>query len=256
MSTSPRNNRRALVAGLAAAALTALPGSAMGADPAPAAIVRGIVKAVQQATISSELTNRAAAVHFREGQSFAAGDVLVEFDCRRQKARLMAAQAQQHEMQLSVDKFEMLLKTQSAGRNDAEVAQARLDRAKAEADELRGQLDDCTITAPFDGRVLELSLQPHESAQPGKPIITIVSSRNLEVEIVVPSNWVRDIGPGTAFSFQLDDTHATLAAEIVRQAAAVDPISQTIKFVGIFKGDQHDVLPGMSGTAVFPRTGG
>jgi membrane fusion protein, multidrug efflux system len=217
--------------------------------------VRGIVRAVEQASISTELATRVAAVHFREGEVFRLGQKLVEFDCRRQLATLAASEAQQLEMQLGVDKLHLLQRAQSVGRNDLEVSEARLAKAKAEAEALRSQLDQCVVVAPFDGRVLELSLQKHEAAQPGKPFIALVAHGNLEVDLIVPSDWVRWIRPSTAFVFHVDELRRPMAAMVTRIGAAVDPISQTVKIAATFSAAGVDVLPGMSGTAEFPDSG-
>jgi membrane fusion protein, multidrug efflux system len=213
--------------------------------------IRGIVRSLDQAAISTELAVRLATVHVREGEAFKAGTKLLEFDCRRHRAGVAAAEALQLEMQLNVDKFRVLQRTQAVGKNDLEVAEARLVKAAAEADGLRSQLDQCVVVAPFDGRVLELSLQKFETAQPGKPFIAIVSSTKLEIDLVVPSDWIRWVKPGITFAFSVDEIQRPLQAVVVRTAAAVEPVSQTIKISATFADDTRDVLPGMSGTAVF-----
>ncbi len=48
--------------------------------------VRGIVRAVNQAALSTDIPMRIARLPFREGEQFKATDLLVEFDCRRQNA--------------------------------------------------------------------------------------------------------------------------------------------------------------------------
>ncbi len=228
--------------------------------PAPGAVsaptenpVRGIVRAVQQASISTDLSVRVAAIHAREGEAFEAGDKLVEFDCRRQIATVAAADAQQLEMQLTVDKNRMLLRTQSVGKNDLDVSEARLAKARAEADALRSQLDQCVVVAPFRGRVLDLGLQVHEASQPGKPFISLIAHERLELELIVPSHWLRRSAVGTAFDFHVDEVQRQVRARVMRTSPAVDPISQTIKIIAGFENVDGTVLPGMSGTAVFKR---
>lgn len=213
--------------------------------------VRGVVRAVEQALISTDLATRVAAVYVREGEAFNAGDKLVEFDCRRQIATVAAADAQQLEMQLTVDKNRLLLRTQSVGKNDLEVSEARLSKARAESDALRSQLDQCTVFAPFRGRVQELNLQVHETSQPGKPFLGLVAHERLEIDLIVPSLWIRRLPIGTTFRFRVDEVQKGVAATITRIGASVDPVSQTIKIIAAFGDEDHVVLPGMSGTAEF-----
>jgi membrane fusion protein, multidrug efflux system len=230
----------------------------LNAEPRPAientvrsSAARGIVHAVEQASISTELVTRVAAVHFKEGDAFKKGNPILEFDCRRQRAALAAAEAQQLEMQLTLDKFRLLQRAQSVGKNDLEVAEARLAKAVAESAGLRSPLDQCIVIAPFDGRIVELSLQKYETAQPGKPFLAIASTESPEIDLIVPSSWARWIKPGLPFQFFVDELGAAFDAEVTRPGAAVDPISQTIKLAAVFKRQAPGVLPGMSGTAHF-----
>jgi membrane fusion protein, multidrug efflux system len=243
-------DRRWLCAGIAICTLLLA-----GAAPRPDAPVRGVIRAIQQASISTELSVRVAAIHVREGDAFNAGDKLVEFDCRRQIATVAAADAQQQEMQLTVDKNRMLLRTQSVGKNDLDVSETRLAKARAEADALRSQLDQCVVVAPFRGRVSDLTLQVHETSQPGKPFLGLIAHERLEIDLIVPSDWVRRVGTGKAFSFRVDELQRTVNATVVRTSPAVDPVSQTIKLIAAIDNGTGTILPGMSGTADFTSVG-
>ena len=218
--------------------------------------IRGIVRAVNKAMISTELQARAARVAFQEGERFRKGDVLVEFDCRKQHAQLASAEAQQLEMNLNLDNFKVLQRVQAAGRHDLDISQARLSKATAETDVLRAQIDDCKVIAPFDGRVLELGLHEYETPPPGKPFIGVIEEGALEIDLIVSSKLTPLLPAGTEFTFFVDETQSQEAAIIKRIGAAVDPISQTIKIVATFKTLPKGVLPGMSGTGHFEKLGG
>jgi membrane fusion protein, multidrug efflux system len=243
---------------LVAATLLVMGTQPLTSEPRPTApglanstAARGIVRALEQAAISTELPTRVAAVHFKEGDAFKKGTPILEFDCRRQRSALAAAEAQQQEMQLTVDKYRQLQRANSVGKNDLEVAEARLAKAAADSAGLRSPLDQCVVIAPFDGRIVELSLQKYEAAQPGKPFLTIASADSPEIDLIVPSAWSKWIRPGLGFQFWVDELAVAVDAEVTRIGAAVDPISQTIKLSAVFKRPEFNILPGMSGTAQF-----
>lgn len=218
--------------------------------------VRGIVRAVNTAMISTDLQARAAHITFQEGEHFKKGDVLVEFDCRKQRAELASAEAQKLEMNLNLDNLKVLQRVQAAGRHDLEISQARVAKAAAEADVLRAHIDECSVIAPFDGRVLELALHEHERPAPGRAFIGLVANGALEIDIIVSSKLIPNLKLGTEFSFFIDETQSSEVAVIKRIGAAVDAISQTIKIVAVFKSPAAGVLPGMSGTSQFEKLGG
>jgi RND family efflux transporter MFP subunit len=213
------------------------------------------VRAVAQATIATELQARVARVGFQDGERFRKGDTLIEFDCRKQLAELKAAEAQRHEMQLSLDNNLALQRAQAVGRHDLEISRARLAKASAEVEAMKARIDLCWIVAPFDGRVAELTINAHETPQPGKPFISIVADGALEIDLVLPSDWLRWLEIGTAFRFVVDETQTGHDARVLRLGATVDAISQTVKAVAVFVTLPQAVLPGMSGSAEFRRGG-
>jgi membrane fusion protein, multidrug efflux system len=218
--------------------------------------VRGIVRSVDQAMISTDLQTRVVRIGFQEGERFKKGDILVLFDCGRQQASLAASEAQLLEMQLTLDKNKTLQRLQAVGKNELEISEARVSKAAADVAALQAQFAQCTLVAPYDGRVLELGIHAHETAQQGKPFIGIVAEGVLEIDLIVPSTWAAWVSPGFAMTFTVDETQGSHEVRVTRVGAAVDPISQTIKIVATFVDRAPGVLPGMSGSSHATRTGG
>jgi RND family efflux transporter MFP subunit len=71
----------------------------------------------------------------------------------------------------------------------AELAAARASRTRAEVDLAR-----CTVTAPFDGRVLESDLDAGQYVRAGNPVGTIYATDLAEVTVPLPDadlSWIR-----------------------------------------------------------------
>ncbi|HRD76201.1 MAG TPA: efflux RND transporter periplasmic adaptor subunit [Hyphomicrobiaceae bacterium] len=218
--------------------------------------IRGIVRPLQQAMIAADISARIAAIRFREAQGFKKGDRLVEFDCERLEAEAAAADALWRETKLSLESNSYLEKRGAAGRIDVEISRARADKAGSEAAALKARLKQCVIIAPYDGRVAELTINEHEFPSAGKPFISIVATGEFEIDLIVPSHWLKTLTPGATFTFAVDETGQSHAAHVLRIGAAVDPVSQTVKVIATFLEKGRAVLPGMSGTATFAKTDG
>jgi membrane fusion protein, multidrug efflux system len=233
-------------------------GAAVAVQPSLPTPVRGVVRPQNQATISTDLQAQVSATKFKEGDRFVKGDVLIEFDCRRTQAELDAADAQTLEMKLALDNNVALEKYKAVGRADLEISRARVKKTEAEANGLRARLDQCRVVAPFNGRIAELGIQAHEMPAMGKPFLTIIEDQALEIELIVPSDWLKWLRTSTAFNFNVDETKASLPAHVTRIGAAVDPVSQTIKVMGLFDADvaAGGILSGMSGNAEFQEPRG
>jgi len=218
--------------------------------------IRGVIRPVRQATISTEAALRAIVIPFREGARFKQGDTLAEFDCRRQKSDLDAAKAVRREAVLTLESNLQLDRYQAVGKNDVEIARARADKAAADIAGLETRIEECRLTAPFNGRIMELSLRVMERTAPQKPFISIIDDSVIEIELIASSAMLAHLKPGTPFSFRLDDLGGrTVTAEVESLGAGVDPVSKTIKVIGIIKAQDPMILPGMSGTAAFNEGG-
>ena len=102
--------------------------------------------------------------------------------------------------------------------------------------------------------MIEVAVNEHETVPSDKEILSILNDNDLEIELIVPSNWLNWLTVGESFSFQIDETGKTFDAKVNKMGAVVDPVSQTIKLIGKFNNKQLDgVLSGMSGTAQFKQ---
>ena len=99
---------------------------------------------------------------------------------------------------------------------------------------------------------MEKAVSAHETPATNAPLLRIVRDQALELQFVVPSRWLRWLRPGLEFTFAVDETGKSYAAELYRIGAAVDPASQTIRLRATFKRQSAELLSGMSGTARFP----
>lgn len=216
---------------------------------------RGVVRAIHQASLSTELATPVARVGAREGQRFKTGDPLIEFDCRRQNHELSALGATVREAQVTHDSQTHLLRNGATNRNDLAISAARLEKASADHAALKVRLTGCLIAAPFDGTVVDLGVNAHELPTPNKPLMTIVSDRLLEIEVIVPSRALLHLLVGVEFEFTVDETHRIYRAKVQRAGGSVDPVSQTAKVYAVFISTFDDVVPGMSGTALIRSTG-
>lgn len=222
----------------------------------PSLPVRGVVRALDQSALSTDLAARVLKIGFREGEAFKTGDLLIAFDCDRYRAEAQSADAVFQEMQLTLNSNLHLERLSAVGKADVEISRARVAKAEAEARSLRARVAQCDIAAPFDGRVAELSVNLYEQPQAGKPFLVIVGNSRLEIELIVPSHWLTWVKPGADFAFNVDETRHAYKAHVVRLGAAVDAVSQMIKIVATFDEPVTDVLPGMSGSAQFRQPNG
>ncbi|MEJ6392008.1 HlyD family efflux transporter periplasmic adaptor subunit [Gymnodinialimonas sp. 2305UL16-5] len=227
------------------------------APPAAAQEARapGIVVSDAQITYSSQIDGRINDMPLSVGAFFEEGAILVAIDCTgrtalrdAQAARLRAAE-REHEINLDLQRSGAV----SQGAVIRSAAEAEIAAADLRA--IEAELSFCQITAPFDGRVVEVYAGQFENAVVGQELIEIVDNGSLSIELIVPSVWLRWLSIGTEFEFRVFETEEVQPAQVSAIGAAVDPVSQTIRLEGAFQSGPQATLPGMSGEALFQVEG-
>lgn len=213
--------------------------------------IRGLVKPKSRAVLSSGIPGKIDEIRFGIGERFNEGDLLIRFDCERYLAELESANAKFNAESKKYENNKKLLELNATSNIDVEVSLAEMEFAKAEATIKRITADDCLMTAPYSGRVIDVLVNEYETVLADQELISILNDQQLEIELIVPSTWLVEMKIGEEFSFSVDETGMDYSAKIIQIGAIVDPVSQTVRLIGVFTEVTEDVLSGMSGTAIF-----
>jgi len=218
---------------------------------------RGVVNAVDQATLSSGVSSRIDDISRKRGEAFDKGDVLIRFDCGLEIANLQAARARYNVAAKTLEKNQELLTFAATGQFDVDILKAELDQSRADLKARQVVVDECKIVAPFKGRVVELAVAPFESVEAVQPLIEIVGTQAYEVTFIVSSDWIAWLNDDHKFSLTLDNIGQRVDGHVDRVGAIVDPVSQTVEVIGVIDAPGNTVRAGMSGVATFaPPIGG
>ena len=178
----------------------------------------GSLAPVTQATIKAKVSGVIHETTVQEGQSVAAGQILVRLDAADQRARLTQQQAMLDEAQARLSmaakneaNSQALLKqkyiSQTAydtTQNSVDLARANVKSAAAMLDIARIALADTVIRAPMAGIVSKRHLQAGEKVAPDMPVYTIVNLAQLTLEAPVPSAEIPRIKLGQDVRFKVD----------------------------------------------------
>ncbi len=242
----------------ASASVTAIsiPPAALS-DPAPAArtgsgpLARQAIRAQllprRYTTLAAEIGAKISRLPVPEGASFRAGQLLASFDCSVQQALLRKHQAELQAAEKNMHAHEELKKLNSVGQLELDLAQAAVQRVRAELGSQQAILDKCTLTAPFSGRVAEQKVREQQFVQPGQPMLEILDDSVLELEFIVPSAWLGWLRVGGEFRVVIDETGKSYPARLTRLGARVDPVSQSFKVAAAISGQFPELMAGMSG---------
>jgi len=206
-------------------------------------------------TLSAELAAKIKRISVKEGERFKAGQQLVEFDCSLQAAQLSKARAQLAATRNTWRGNKRLAELNAIGQVELSNSEAEMMKARADVQFLDVTLQKCSLNAPYDGRLAEQKAREQQYVQAGQPLLEILDDSALELEFIAPSRWLAWLKPGHAFEVLIEDTETTYPARLLRVAAKADPVSQSIKAVGVIDGQYPELIAGMSGRILIePKT--
>jgi RND family efflux transporter MFP subunit len=234
--------------GIAAAVALVVTGVAVFTEPAPVKVkiemarmavpdsssatvldATGYVVARRTATVSSKVTGKVAEIYIEEGQRVEKDQVVALLDdsntrksLELSKAELHSAKTQVAETQARLTEAKLTLERNTEMARRQLISAAALDKARADFESLRAQLnsreadiavsqkrlalqqqnlDDLTLRAPFSGVVISKDSQPGEMISPISAgggftrtgICTIVDMASLEIEVDVNESYIQRV---------------------------------------------------------------
>ena len=212
--------------------------------------VRVLLVADRETTLSSPVTAIIKQLHVSMGTSFSEGQTLASFDCDESVARLDMAKA---ELAGAVETHEAKVRMQGLKQaSDVEVVMAASAASKARAQVAlqNAQVGQCSMKAPWAGRVAKVHVRTKMSVTPGLPMLDIVKGGPLRIRLNVPSKMISSVKIGTLFNVSIDETGKSYQAKVLAVNSRVDPVSQTVELEAAVTKVQEELLPGMSGVAL------
>lgn len=216
-------------------------------------ILRAQLKAKDFTTLSANLAGKIMTLSAPEGTRVSKGQSIAVMDCSYQEAEKSIAEAKLDAADANFKANKRLEQLDSVGSLEVHLSEAEKSMAEAQLKAIDVTLSKCKIDAPFDGIITKQFVQAHQFIREGEPLVELTSSNNLEIETIVPSTWLRWLRKDTEFSITVYETKETLKAKVDRIGGRVDPLSQTVRVIGVFTKQPKHLLSGMSGTLDFPK---
>lgn len=180
--------------------------------------VTGTLNPLHQAVLNARAGGEVVSVSARAGEAVRAGQVVASFDTRDLNLRRLQAEAT-----LQGNRAEALMARQKLERmrplrqenyvsdseltnaeRQVEIRDAQVRAAEAQLAQVRQQLADSVVRAPFDGRIAERLVEPGQSVAPGTPLLKIVNLELMELEAMIPDADMTAVRVGQIVDFRVE----------------------------------------------------
>lgn len=156
----------------------------------------GTAVANEQVTLSAPVTERIVRLNFDDGSFVRKGQTVAVLSQGQQTAQLSEAQARTRETEQQLQRLEQLKDRGFATRSSYDSQVAAAQAARAQAAQVRAQIGDRVITAPFSGWVSLRNISAGAIASQGTEIATISDLSTIKLDFPVPETMLAAIQPG------------------------------------------------------------
>ncbi|KAA1189573.1 efflux RND transporter periplasmic adaptor subunit [Pseudohalioglobus sediminis] len=224
----------------------------------------GTVTAERHAELSVATSGLVTALAVDAGTQVDAGQPLLELDAELAQYQYRSALAAESQAERALadarrrlEEARSLAPNQSIAKTvvrdlEAEVAEdeAALERARAESGYRRGILARHELKAPFAGVISDRSAELGEWVTPGQPVLTLISTASLRLDLQVPEDYLGMVDTDTPVAFSLGAQRDKLyRGKVLSRVPAPDPNLRTFLVrVGPAESIPR-MLPGMSARA-------
>ncbi len=200
----------------------------------------GTIEPERSARLAAQVDGEVIALNAREGAVVRRGQVLLRIDPSRLAAALqeaqadsMAARAQLEDGRRVLERDRTLFERQGISKERLEKSETDVTRlesaaakARARVAGLEAQVADTEVKAPFDGYVLERSVELGDVVKNGTPLF-VVASRSLHALVSVSQKPLAALAEGSGVRLGIDAVGPECAASIRRIRPRIDPATRT-----------------------------
>ncbi len=208
----------------------------------------GSLASIEEVDLVSEIDARVTEINFDEGQPVQEGQVLVRLDDRKLVAAVAEARSRYDLARTDLDRNASLLERESISQQDFDRAEAEADSAKAQLDLVQDQLEDATIKAPFDGVMTERMISLGQYLTRGQILASLVQVNPLEVQFNVPERYIGELQSGQQIEISIEAwPDESFTGKVVFISPRVDRDSRTILVKALIDNPDGRLKPGMFG---------
>lgn len=206
----------------------------------------GTVKARESVTITAKVSETVERVHFESGDEVAAGAPLVTLSGDQQQAALEAAEAAAKEAEQQYRRGSELVGQQLIARSLLDTQRATRDAAVARVAQMRADIGDRRIRAPFAGTLGIRQVSPGALVTPGTVVATLDDISRVYVDFPVPEVHLSQLSPGQSLAgTSVAWPGVAFTGEVSSVDARVDAASRAVIVRGDFPNPERRLRPGM-----------
>jgi len=229
----------------------------------------GSVKAPRKTQVAAPVAGLVKELLARDGDTVEGGQILARLyidtlQTRRVtvEAQVLESEARRHAAEVRVRRAQELFEAKVISTEQLDDSRFELNALDAGVAALRasiGEIDlaikQSTIKAPFSGSVTQKLTEIGQWVRVGDPLLEIIGTNDLEVDVDVPEIHFSKVSLGQACQIRFEALPGvTLQGKVVALAPEADPQARTFRVKVSVSSRKGTVRPGMVAAVIFAPT--
>lgn len=206
----------------------------------------GRVEANVSAMLSAEKPGRVVELAVDKGDVVTKGQVLLQIDRRNWEALQRQAQVELEDAERELVRWTQMKSGGAVAASEFDAVQRRRDLASAAAEQAAVQVDQCTMTSPFDGMVDARKVERGEYVNEGQACLKVLNLSPLKILASVPERDAAVIKAGDVCRITSPSlTRAPFEGRVAFLAQEATPASFTYPLELVVEEPPAGLRPGM-----------
>lgn len=240
-----------LLAALPTRSLARQPTSVIGAEAEIKQLydrveVLGTLRANETVDITASVTDTITVIHFSDGQTVAAGDILVEMTSSEEHAQLEEETSRRDEALKRYERVTSLVARGAVSQAQLDEREREVQTATARLRAIESRLEDRLIKAPFSGVVGLRNISSGALVEPGDIITTLDDISIMKLDLNVPSIYLAALEKGTPIeALSPAFPEKRFSGSISSIDSRVDPVTRSILVRALLDNPDGLLKPGL-----------
>lgn len=219
-------------------------------------IYTGDVNPAKNTLITSPYPGTVTSFKVSKGQKVREGQVIATVRSQTVESTYEISQATLRQAEDGYERVKKVYESGTVSQVQMMDIETQLAKARAAAASSQEAMDRCTIRAPFDGIISDISVETGVDVMVGAPLVRLMDLSRSVIEIAVPENDILNISEGMKAIVEITSLGLTgLSAKVVSKHLTASDISHSYVFTLELDDRIDQIMPGMVAKVRFSRNG-
>lgn len=206
----------------------------------------GTIEASRETPLSMQAAGRVTEIGCRDGERVRKGQVLLRIDSTQAVNTLRSAEASLRHAEDGYNRAKQV--HEKGGVTDQQMVEieSKLTQTQSMVAAARQLVDECTMSAPFDGVISGFDVTVGQTVNPGIKLCSLLDLSSLIVCFGVPESEINNISGGQG-EIEVPAVNQVFPIRITEKSVSANPVTHSYSVTARITGGANVLMPGMVG---------